>query len=544
MDTLQATFPMGWLQEQSLSVVPIFVNAGTAILPAILAPVASAAALLLRPKELVRVMRRNPAVLLGALLSGIGIWMFVSWLTSASAKPAARAEAAPSAAGVNWADVARDILKRNGGLPVTRPAGNGGDVAARHSGPIVFGNSYARTGHDGSLAPLGLKPVWEKPEEGAWFLSSPAVSQGRVFAATALADVAGKFGALMCLDAATGKEIWRQEKYAGEDLKPFFSSPALTADGKCLLIGQGLHDDKDSSLLCVDANTGKLKWRVKTTLHIESSPAIHGDIVVAGVGSIEGPDRKPLPGTDGGFVLAVRISDGQELWRCPLPDVESSPAISPDGIVYVGSGFQGNAIVALRSEPDAELKEKKLDRLVWRFDTKVPIGGPITLHDNLVLAGGGNGDFIGSDAKPTGVVVALDAKTGRKRWETPFPDAVLTSIAAIDGKAVCGCRTGEVVTMNLSDGKVIWRRAISGSAPVLASPAVTKRHVYAVTNDGTLAVLNLSDGSIVERITINADGKPAGSNLCLSSPTIAASMLYVGSESGGLRCFGGEKLAE
>lgn len=536
---------MGWLQEQPLSVVPIFVNAGTAILPAILAPVASAAALLLRPRELVRVVRRNPAVLLGVLLAGAGIWMFVSWLTGAPSKPAtARAGATPSVAGVNWADVARDILKRGGGAPVTRPTGDGGHAGTQPSGPVVFGNSYARAGHDGSPAPLGLKPVWEKAEEGTWFLSSPAVSHGRVFAATALADVAGKFGALMCLDAATGKEIWRQEKLGGEDLKPFFSSPAVTADGKYLLIGQGLHDDKDSSLLCVDANTGKLKWRVKTTLHIESSPAIHGDLVVAGVGSIEGPDRKPLPGTDGGFVLAVRISDGKELWRYPLADVESSPAISPDGIVYVGSGFQGNAVIALRGETDAELKERKLDRLIWRYEAKVPIGGPITLHDGLVFAGGGNGDFIASDPKPMGVVVALDAKTGRKRWETPFADAVLTAIAVGDGKAICGSRTGEVVALNPSDGKVAWRRAISGNAPVLASPAVTRKHVYAVTNDGTLAVLNSSDGSIVERITINADGKSAGGNLCLSSPTIAGSMLYVGSESGGLRCFGGEKLAE
>src|SRR5687767_2574214 len=98
MDTLPLTSTMGWLQEQPLGVVPIFVNAGTAILPAILAPVASAAALLLRPRELVRAMRRNPAVLLGVLLAGFGIWMFISWMMSAPAKTPVRAEATTSVA--------------------------------------------------------------------------------------------------------------------------------------------------------------------------------------------------------------------------------------------------------------------------------------------------------------------------------------------------------------------------------------------------------------------------------------------------------------
>src|SRR5438477_12892159 len=63
------------------AVVPIFVNAGTALLPAIIAPIASALALLLKPRELLALARRRPlvipSVLLGLLgLTFLGIWLF------------------------------------------------------------------------------------------------------------------------------------------------------------------------------------------------------------------------------------------------------------------------------------------------------------------------------------------------------------------------------------------------------------------------------------------------------------------------------------
>ena len=132
-------------------------------------------------------------------------------------------------------------------------------------------------------------------------------------------------------------------KVGGSGIKPIFSSPTLTADGKRLLIGEGLHDDSDSRLLCINAETGKLEWQIQTPLHVESSPAVHGDLVVVGAGSIEGSDRKPKGHP--GMVIAARISDGTKLWEHQVNDPESSPAISADGqAVYIGSGFQGNAV--------------------------------------------------------------------------------------------------------------------------------------------------------------------------------------------------------
>ena len=52
---------------------------------------------------------------------------------------------------------------------------------------------------------------------------------------------------------------------------------------------------------------------------------------------VEGPDGKAV--SDPGFVLGVRISDGRLLWKQPVNDPESSPAIDESGMVFSGSPY-------------------------------------------------------------------------------------------------------------------------------------------------------------------------------------------------------------
>jgi outer membrane protein assembly factor BamB len=518
---------------QTVAVVPIFVNAGTALLPAIVAPLASVLALLLRPRELMLALRRKPSLVL-MLAGGIAvIWLGAAWAMGRHQGPALRETSA--AIKTDWAKVAVEIIRREQmGQVTTRPA----TTQKARDAATVFRHDFSRCGHDGGPAPADLKLLWEFNEDGTMFLSSPTVVGDRVYGASCTMDpIAGNYGMIFCLDAASGKPIWKTLKAEGEYLKPFFSSPAITADGKYLVIGQGLHDDADCHLICLEAERGSLHWRIKTPLHIEGSPAIMGDMVVAGAGAIEGPDRKPT--TDPGYVLAVRISDGKELWRYRVNDPESSPAISKDGIVYIGSGFQGNAVAALRSETDEELKKKGLDRLLWKTATEYPATGAVTLAEDVVLVCGGNGDYVVSDPNPGGMVTALDAKTGKKRWERRMDDAVLGAVAVRGKRVICGVKTGELVAMDLADGNVIWRQR-TGNAPVAAAPALAGRYAYGVSKDGYLVILDADDGRLIKRYYVNDESGAATMGLALSSPTIAGGCVFVGSETGGLRCFAGK----
>jgi outer membrane protein assembly factor BamB len=536
----------------TLAVVPVFVNAGAALLPALFAGLVSALALLFKPKELFRVCRKKPHVPLIVVAGSVLLFFFIRWM----AAPGAAAETSPLGTGsepgrnrTDWSKVAIEILRQEerarlvGEVPPPAETLSSGDAGKSADSPLVYRVDYQRSGHQGGPSPTGLSLLWEFRQDDTMVLSSPLVSGKFVYCATAYLDPPGTYGSVFCLDAATGRTVWEtflKSSSPEVEFKGFFSSPALSADGKHLIIGQGLHTDADAELVCLEAATGRVKWLLPTPLHIESSPAIEGDIVVAGAGAIEvGPDHKPKGDPNGrghpGYVLGARISDGKELWRFPVADPESSPAIQ-EGVVFIGSGLNGGEVVALKIAEG--LSEK--DRLVWKADTPFPATGSVTLHEELVLVGCGNGDFVFAAPNPEGMVLALDRETGNVRWSVPMPDAVLGTIAVLRGVAICPVRNGEVVALDLKlGGKELWRQRISDRSPALASPAFTGTHVYATTSDGYLSVLDAATGKVLERVYINHESKPGELALTFSSPLVSGGRVFVGSETGGLRCYAG-----
>jgi len=472
-----------------------------------------------------------------------GIWCLEM---PAKARSVARGEVR-----TDWAQVAQDMIAQAplhaGGIATITPrpvaSTSGTDlfaVPATVASGVKTTQDFARTQFDGGASPTGLVQAWAYRPESTMFLATPAILRTaagrRILAAGCASDLGGYTGILACLDAETGKALWQDMDMNGDFLMPFFSSPALSADGQYVVIGQGLHDDKNCALLCFAAATGKPHWAVKTTLHIESSPAIFGDMAVVGAGAIEGGDGRATG--DPGYVFAVRISDGKELWRQPLNDPESAPAIDDAGMVYIGSGFNGTAVAAIRSATDEELNAGNLPRLAWKTAVDYPVTGPVTLSGDLVIAGGGNSDLVHSNRNARGQVLALDRKTGGVVWKVMLDDAVLGSMACRDGVVICPCRTGEVLALSVKDGKVMWRTRISGGAPVVAGCAMTERCVYALSADGYLAVLDVKSGAVLEKVFVNDQGKP-GTGLSMSSPVVAGGRLIVGTETGGLRSFAG-----
>lgn len=513
---------------ENLGVVPIVVNAGAVLLPAVAAALAGFVGLLLRPRELVGVCRRNPWRVLMVVGAGVGLWLGVAYWTKATpAKAITTGE-------MDWAQVALTILQREQAGTLGGSAETMNGAATRPTEAVGYRQDARRCGYAGGIVPQGLRPLWNYRVGEAMVLVSPVVVGDRVYGASCLADATGNYGTLFCIGAGDGRMIWQTDRLGGQDLKGIFSSPAATADGRYLVIGQGLHDDADCDLLCVEAATGKLHWQVRTPLHLESSPAIRGDLVVIGAGAIE--DRQHRAKGDPGFVLGVRISDGQVLFREAVNDPESSPAISAEGIVYIGSGINGKAVVALRSDSAETLRATRKSRVLWRTPLAYPVTGAVTLDGGLVIVGAGKGDYVYRDPDPAGLVAALDARTGRVVWQTELPDAVLGAVAACGDRLYCPVRNGEIVALNLADGRVRWRQKISGSAGVLAGPAVAGGLVYAVSKDGLLAVLAAEDGRIIEKHRINDDSRIGEMGMSLSSPTMSGGRVYVGSETGGLRC--------
>lgn len=487
----------------TIAVVPILVQAGAPLLSTILAGATAILAMLFRPTNWIRLCRESPKTLtaLSALVL-LAIW---------GGLELGHRRSAQSTVAMDWAQVALEIIR------------NGENAnAARADGPAI---------------PRNLRPAWEFKQPGTSFLSTPVVFAGRIYSASCQMDVGGTFGSIFCLDAQTGKPIWQVDKIGGQDLKAFFSSPALTADGRYLVIGEGLHFDRECHLICLETETGKLHWKIDVPKnHVESSPAVLGDLVVAGAGAIERNNH--LPAEAAGYVFGVRISDGKMLWKQGVTDPESSPAISSNGIAYIGSGIDGNAVVALRIGSDETLQEDGVRRVAWQTATSYPATGDALLGGELVFIGTGRGDLVNASRDPAGAVLAMERSSGKLRWKTELGDAVLGRLAVHEAKIICPVRNGTVVALDRQDGRILWSQVIS-HAPILAGTKVLGNCVYAVSSDGFLAILDLETGLLIEKHALNDEAHPGRQNLCLSSPVVAEGRVFVGTETGGLRCFVG-----
>jgi len=535
--------------------VPVMVNAGVAVLPAIGAALLTMVGALLRPK-----------VLLGVLaVAAVGFAVWAVW--PAQAQTDTRRPPGERTA-QEWIAFAMKIRRFDGNVDkalgvragaaqvaatqVTAPPNETTTTSADANQPVIYRLNPQRNGYAGGESPTNLEPVWnwQDPEdEFAMYPASLALHGEWVYGAGVSLSPPDSFGTVFCLNARTGKKRWLAFEVPktggapgeGDMFKGIFSSPAVTADGDYLVVGQGLHLDYDSSLLCFETKTGKLHWRVQTPLHIESSPAIEGDLAVAGAGAVEvGDDHHIKPGENPGYVLCVRISDGKELWTHQINDPESSPVIH-DGVVYIGSGYNGNAVVALRTETDRQLEADGLDRRIWRTPTPHPATGSVTLAGDKVLIGCATGTLV--QPGDEGVVIALDRETGEELWRTE-PDvvrgAVFAPIAVRDNVGIVASGNGEVVAIDLeNEGELIWRARPNEESPVLAGVAYTGDHVYAVTSDGRMAVLDADDGSLVEKQYLNRPDRPGELRLSTSGPVVRDNRLYVGSETGGIHCFTG-----
>lgn len=103
-----------------------------------------------------------------------------------------------------------------------------------------------------------LTVCWHRSLDVPLLLNSPIIVGRRLFAATQ--GRSGEEGALHCLDALDGTEIWRRSLSA-----PAHHTPAAGAGRVCV-------QTVDGGLQCLDAGDGRIAWRAR----IESGPDRRG----------------------------------------------------------------------------------------------------------------------------------------------------------------------------------------------------------------------------------------------------------------------------
>ena len=185
--------------------------------------------------------------------------------------------------------------------------------------------------------PKALKKVWQaRVGQGD---ATPALAGKQLFVFTRQ----GSDEVTQCLDADSGKQLWRV-RYAAQAVSgpakrhPGPRSSVAAAGGKVVTVGVA------GVVSCLDAATGKLVWRkdplpkMAPAYFTASSPIIIDQMVVAHVG-----------GKAKGAVIAYSLADGSEKWRRgDAPPQYASPVLMTAGgtkqlVVVTETGLIGVA---------------------------------------------------------------------------------------------------------------------------------------------------------------------------------------------------------
>ena len=253
--------------------------------------------------------------------------------------------------------------------PATATAPAGGELTLRPGdwpgfrGPDRDGAVHGvRIATDWDTAPP--RPVWRQRVGPAW--SSVAVVGDRLFTQ----EQRGDAEAVVCLDAATGREVW-----AHQDAGRFWDAqsgagPRATptfADGRVYALGGR------GTLNCLDAATGERQWSRDITADagakvpiwgFSSSPLVAGGVVIVFAGG-DGPKG----------LLAYRTDSGEPAWAAPVGGTSYS---SPQ-LVTIG----GQPQVLFLSDRGLTAVNPGSGAVLWQHAGAAP-GAPQAIQPHLV----------------------------------------------------------------------------------------------------------------------------------------------------------------
>ncbi len=341
------------------------------------------------------------------------------------------------------------------------------EVGIGHASPLIVGGNafvFSRQGDDEITRCLDLgtgKEIWKRgypaPYEmhpaakghGKGPKSTPTFSDGRLY-------TFGISGFLSCLDAKTGKVIWRHnyEKEYKATSPAFGVSLSPLVDNGLLIVHIG--GANEGALTAYDAKTGGLRWRWKGDGPAYASPM---PVVVEGTRQIVTQTQKMCVGLD--------AATGKLLWSLPFTTPYEQNIITPvlvkDLIVFAGIQ-QAAFAVRLKKSGSAWTADK-----IWESrDANLYMSSPVVSGNRIY----------GMSMKMRGQLFTLDAATGKTLWadQGRFGD----NASVYDtGNAVLALNTEAELHVYAKNGDALKQLASYqvANSPTWASPAIQGRSI-------------------------------------------------------------------
>jgi len=355
-------------------------------------------------------------------------------------------------------------------------------VGIGHSSPVLANGRiyvFARQGEDEVLQCLDAasgKEIWRSAHtigyqmhpaaiaHGQGPKSTPVVSQGNVY-------TFGISGELSCHDARTGKLKWRQD-FAGTYPKtsPLFGtamSPLI--DSGLLIAHVGGHDK--GALTAFDPETGTVKWANDVDGPAYSSPIV---ITLAGLRQVVTSTQKN--------VIGVEVASGKLLWKLPAKSQYDENAVTAvafkDMVVLAREGL---GLAAFRLEKQGgELAPRE----IWNNKENM-------MYMNSPVVEGGT--LFGFSSLKKGQFFALDLATGKTLWQGPGRMGENAAILNLNGKTLM-LLTNEANLVVLPVDAKAYEPVVQynvANSPTWAHPLVMGNRVF-IKDQTTLRALTIS----------------------------------------------------
>ncbi len=213
--------------------------------------------------------------------------------------------------------------------------------------------------------------------------SSPAVAGGKVI-------LLGVAGTVSCLDAATGRVLWRKDEFPGSFPRFHTAMSPLVVDGRAIVhVGK----ETQGALVAYDLATGEPKWK-----WTDEGPAYASPVLL----TLD--NRKLVITQTAESVVGLDAADGKLLWRTPFQAQgmaynAATPLVDGATIIYCGQG-RGTRAVKLETQ-----SQGVLGRELWsNADNSVAFNSPV-LKDGLIYGLSQRGRFF-----------CLKARNGQAAW--------------------------------------------------------------------------------------------------------------------------------
>ncbi|MFT7679574.1 MAG: outer membrane protein assembly factor BamB [Planctomycetota bacterium] len=291
---------------------------------------------------------------------------------------------------------------------------------------------------------------------------SPVVGPGRVYVHF------GTYGTA-CLEAATGKTLWKREDLHCDHMEGPGSSPFLMEERLILTMDGG----DTQSLLALDLVSGKTLWSTTRSAALadltpDFRKAYHTPIVI----EVEGEQQLLSSGAQATY--GYDPADGKELWRVRFAgfSMASRTSVYKDRII-VNTGFMRPELWCVRLGGTGDVSAS---HVLWRNTRGAP-----TMASNVIVEGR---LFQVSDR---GMASCIDLETGKTLWQERLGADHCASPIHCEGRIYFFDRDGgttvikagaefEVLAESRLDAGFMASPAVAGNALILR----TETHLYRI----------------------------------------------------------------